>query len=92
MRELCFHVMNVASFKGNLAKHVAKVHMGIKYPCSFCDSEHSSKYQLKEHEEKVHLGIKYPCQICGKKLSRKTELRYHIERAHTHKITSSVTY
>ena len=48
----------------HLAQHKRTVHEGVKYPCSRCGNQFTSKVNLTQHIRTVHEVVKYPCGQC----------------------------
>ena len=48
----------------NLRAHKKMTHERIKYPCSRCPFQASSKVYLQSHESQLHDGIKTKCNQC----------------------------
>ena len=48
----------------NLKAHVKQKHTGIRYSCSECDYQGSSRGNLRVHVEIIQFGIKYKCDVC----------------------------
>ena len=67
-----------------LSTHKQVVHKGegIKYPCSYCDFQATTKGNLKRHTQSVHEGIKYPCPHCDYQATTKENLKKHIRSQH----------
>ena len=68
----------------SLQKHIAFVHEGKKFKCSFCNDYFSEKEELEEHEASVHEGGKltFICIICNSNFSLKGILNTHMETVH----------
>ena len=65
----------------NLYCHRESKHLRIKYPCSRCPFQASSKAYLMQHETSVHDGIKMKCEHCDYTGS-KTATAAHVKVVH----------
>ena len=68
-------------FVKNLRAHKKLKHERIKYPCSRCPFQASSKNYLKRHEDGLHDGIKTKCNQC-EFLGTQFTVKKHIETVH----------
>ena len=76
---MCVHAQRE---QGYLATHIRAVHEGVKYPCSHCSNQFTSKGPLATHIRTVHEGGKYPCSRCGNQFTSKVHLDRHIRVVH----------
>ena len=66
----------------SLAEHIRAVHEGVKYPCTQCNYQATSKCNLGRHQRGIHEGVKYPCRKCGQHFSQKGNLARHCISVH----------
>ena len=72
----------VFSQKATVQLHNRSKHEGIKYPCSHCDYEATTKGNLQVHIQSIHEGIKYPCDQCSYQATSKGSLQIHSKSKH----------
>lgn len=68
--------------KHNLKGHIEAKHKLIKYNCSFCPFQATSKNYLKQHENARHLGQTFECNYCDYQAKMKLSLTNHHKIVH----------
>ena len=79
---LCEYCQKLFSTKGNLRKHINKIHKNNRpFKCTFpnCKKEYECESRLIIHE-RTHTGIKpFVCQICQKSFNERGNLKAHLK-------------
>ena len=55
---------------------------GVKFNCSLCDHQATTKSNLKTHIQYQHEGVKYVCNECVQPFTQKQHLKTHIQTIH----------
>ena len=67
---------------GDLKRHKAAEHDGLRYKCNKCDSEFRAKVNLRRHILGRHEGVNYKCSKCSYSTFVKTALKAHMKARH----------
>ena len=62
---------------GNLKRHVASIHDGVRYSCSQCDFDTAKPSYLKQHVASIHDDVRYSCSRCDFKTTKSSYLKRH---------------
>ena len=65
-----------------LKEHKRAVHDKIKFPCSECSFQTTSKNSLVMHKRSKHEGIKHKCDHCDHQSASKSDLKRHSFNKH----------
>ena len=72
--------------KSTVKIHNDSIHLGLKYPCSFCPYVANSKPALAQHVKKTHIKDdkveEHQCRYCEHKTALKRNLKLHEESIH----------
>ena len=70
--------------EGNLRKHIAKDHLGIRYNCDICDYSSAQLAELKDHARK-HLPMEQQlkCDRCTYVTHAKPSMKTHMKTNHS---------
>ena len=66
----------------SLSEHHKAVHKEVKYGCSTCEYQTTTRKRLFEHTRAVHKGIKYPCSKCKYQAITRSYLAEHQRAVH----------
>lgn len=77
----CEYCSKKFSDKGDLNKHVNKIHEEKNFG-KFCKICKSSVDDVKGHFEEVHGGLEFSCEICHMRFKRLSNLTYHKKVKH----------
>ena len=68
--------------KSEVNRHVASIHMGVRYSCNQCEYSATQNTNLQRHVKTKHEKAQYQCDQCEYKNGRMDNLVVHRESVH----------